>query len=219
VRGNGALLAKQLATIDNLSEGRLTVGVAVGGRADDYAATGVPFEERGRIFDEQLVEFQRVWSGAARGGGVSPIGPSPVQPGGPPLLVGGTSDAAMRRAVTSGVGWISGGGGPAVFAVGAERVRAAWRGSGRVGRPRLVALGYFALGPGAVAAAGSYLGDYYQFLGESAALIVRGALTTPDVVRVAVTAFADAGCDELILFPCSSELDQLDRLAEVTLDH
>jgi hypothetical protein len=58
-----------------------------------------------------------------------------------------------------------------------------------------------------------------SFLGESAALIVRGALTTPDVVRVAVTAFADAGCDELILFPCSSELDQLDRLAEVTLDH
>src|ERR671922_1042338 len=55
-RGNGALLAKQLATVDSISGGRLSVGIAVGGREDDYEATGSPFKERGHVFDQQLAE-------------------------------------------------------------------------------------------------------------------------------------------------------------------
>jgi alkanesulfonate monooxygenase SsuD/methylene tetrahydromethanopterin reductase-like flavin-dependent oxidoreductase (luciferase family) len=208
-RGNGTLLAKQLATVDSLSGGRLTVGVAVGGRPDDYATTGSDFAGRGAAFDAQLAAFREVWDGSAG------VGPAPVQSGGPPLLIGGSGAAAVRRTVEVGAGWISGGGGVDVFTQGADRIRTAWTKAGRAGTPRFAALAYYALGPDAEALAGAYLGDYYRFLGDYAAQVTAGALTTPDAVRGAVDAFAAAGCDELVLFPCSPDLDQLHRLAEV----
>jgi alkanesulfonate monooxygenase SsuD/methylene tetrahydromethanopterin reductase-like flavin-dependent oxidoreductase (luciferase family) len=215
-RGNGALLAKQLATVDSIANGRLTVGIAVGGRDDDYTATGTDFAGRGAAFDAQLAEMRDVWGGASRGT-AGPIGPRPVQAGGPPLLIGGTSAAAIRRTVEVGAGWIAGGGGVPMFAQGAERVRGAWAEAGRAGAPRLAALGYFALGPDAGELAAGYLHDYYSFLGDYANMVVDGALTSEDSVRTAVAGFADAGCDELILFPCSPDVDQLHRLADLGL--
>jgi alkanesulfonate monooxygenase SsuD/methylene tetrahydromethanopterin reductase-like flavin-dependent oxidoreductase (luciferase family) len=210
-RGNGTLLAKQLATVDSLSGGRLTVGIAVGGRPDDYSATGSDFEGRGKTFDAQLGAFRDVWGGAAG------IGPAPVQAGGPPLLIGGNGKAALRRVAEHGAGWIAGGGGPGMFADGAERVRQTWSDAGREGAPRLAALSYFALGPQAQAHAEGYLGDYYSFIGDYAKQVIDGALTSEDAVKDAVAQFADAGCDELVLFPCSPDVDQLHRLAAVTL--
>jgi alkanesulfonate monooxygenase SsuD/methylene tetrahydromethanopterin reductase-like flavin-dependent oxidoreductase (luciferase family) len=215
-RGNGALLAKQLASVDSFSGGRLTVGVAVGGRPDDYAATAVDFETRGKTFDAQLAEFGEVWGGASRGTSGA-IGPRPVQPGGPPLLIGGTSAAAIRRTVTHGAGWIAGGGGPQMFAQGAEEVRRAWNDADRPTAPRLAALGYFALGPDAPDLASAYLRDYYAFIPDYVDFIVGGALTSDDAVRAALVEFAEAGCDELILFPCAPDPDQLRRLADVGL--
>jgi alkanesulfonate monooxygenase SsuD/methylene tetrahydromethanopterin reductase-like flavin-dependent oxidoreductase (luciferase family) len=213
-RGNGALLAKQLATVDSFAGGRLTVGIAVGGRPDDYTSTGVDFEGRGAAFDAQLAEFQEVWGGASRGT-AGPIGPSPVQPGGPPLLFGGMGAAAVRRTVSHGAGWIAGGGGVAMFNHGAAAVRSAWAEAGRAGAPRLAALGYYALGPDAQALASDYLHNYYGFLGDYAEQVVGGALTSEAAVRAAVAEFEQAGCDELVLFPCSADLDQLNRLADL----
>ncbi|HEY7595901.1 MAG TPA: LLM class flavin-dependent oxidoreductase [Actinophytocola sp.] len=213
-RGNGTLLAKQLASVDSFSGGRLTVGIAVGARTDDYAATGADFEGRGAVFDAQLDEFREVWGGASRGF-AGAVGPGPVQPGGPPLMIGGTSAAAIRRTVTHGAGWMAGGGGADMFAGMAERVRGAWRDAGRDGTPRLAALGYYALGPDADSLASGYLGDYYAFLGDYADRIAAGALRSDAAVRDAIGRFADAGCDELILFPSSPDLDQLRRLADL----
>jgi alkanesulfonate monooxygenase SsuD/methylene tetrahydromethanopterin reductase-like flavin-dependent oxidoreductase (luciferase family) len=216
-RGNGTLLAKQLATVDSYAGGRLTVGIAVGGRPDDYEATGSDFEGRGKAFDAQLAEFRAVWGGESRGI-AGAVGPAPVVAGGPPLLIGGTGAAAMRRVREAGsAGWIAGGGGPDAFAGNAERVRATWSEAGKAGAPRLASLGYFALGPDATALAEGYLGDYYGFAGPYAEQVIAGALTTEDAVRDAVSRFADAGCDELILFPCASDADQLRRLAAVVL--
>jgi alkanesulfonate monooxygenase SsuD/methylene tetrahydromethanopterin reductase-like flavin-dependent oxidoreductase (luciferase family) len=215
-RGNGVLLAKQLATIDALSGGRLTVGIAVGGREDDYTATGVNFHARGRIQDEQLAEMRAVWAGELRGT-AGAIGPRPVQQEGPPLLMGGTSNAAIRRAVEYGVGWISGLGGPDMFTTIAEKVRAAWRDAGRAGEPRLVHLEYYALGTKAEEDAHRYLTDYYAFLGNLAEHIAAGALTHPDQVREAADACADAGYDELMLFPCSPAVQEVALLADVVL--
>jgi alkanesulfonate monooxygenase SsuD/methylene tetrahydromethanopterin reductase-like flavin-dependent oxidoreductase (luciferase family) len=213
-RGNGTLLAKQLASVDSYSGGRLTVGIAPGGRPDDYTATGSDFEGRGAVFDAQLAEFRDVWGGASRGT-AGAVGPAPVQPGGPPLMIGGTSAAAIRRTVSVGAGWISGGGGPDMFAGMADKVRRAWTDAGRDGAPRLAALGYYALGPDADALAQGYLRDYYAFLGDYADRIAAGALTTEAAVRDTIAKFADAGCDELILFPSSPDLDQLRRLADL----
>lgn len=212
-RGNGTLLAKQLATIDRLSEGRLVVGIAVGGRADDFEATGSHFEGRGATMDELLAEMRTVWAGKARSAdGV--VGPPPMQDGGPPLLIGGTGAAAMRRTAEYGAGWIAGGGGAAMFAGPAQKAREAWHDAGRDGSPRTAALAYYCLGPDAEAASRQYLLDYYGFLGETAEYIAAGALTSPERVRSEIEAYADAGCDELILFPCSPDPEQVDRLAD-----
>ncbi len=212
-RGNGALLAKQLATVDAIAGGRLQVGIAVGGRPDDYEATGTPFAGRGRAFDAQLAELRAVWAQQPRGF-AGPIGPAPVQPGGPPLLIGGSAAAAFRRMTESGAGWISGGGGPQAFAAGADQARRAWREAGRAGQPRLVALAYVSLGDDAETHARRYLLDYYSFTGDFAETIAASALTSPQQVADVVAAFAEAGCDELILFPCSPDTSQVTFTAE-----
>lgn len=214
-RGNGAMLAKQLATVDSIADGRLSVGIAVGPRADDYEATGSSYEERGRTLDQQLAELRAVWTQQPRGY-AGPIGPAPVRAGGPPLLIGGNVAATFRRMVQFGAGWILGGGGPEAFAAGADRAHHAWRDAGREGEPRLVVNAYACLGPDAEERARRYLGDYYSFLGEYTEQIMAAALTSPDAVADAVTAYADAGCDELILFPCAPDLAQVTLIAEAT---
>ena len=112
LRSNTALLAKQAATIDSLSGGRLTLGLAVGGRQDDFEASGVDFSRRGRIFEQQLAEMTAVWSGE-RG-----IGPAPGHGGRPGLLIGGSADVAYQRAAKYADGWTMGGGTPDMFAQG-----------------------------------------------------------------------------------------------------
>ena len=215
-RGNGTLLAKQLATVDSISGGRLTVGIAVGGRPDDYEASAAPFHERGRLFDRQLAEMRAVWRQEPRGF-AGAVGPKPVHADGPPLLLGGTSDAAFRRMAAHGSGWISGGGGPPMFSAGADQAREAWREASRDGQPRLAALAYVSLGDDATEHARRYLLDYYAFLGDFAERIAESALTSAAAVQETAAAFAAAGCDELLLFPCSADLAQVELIATAAI--
>jgi alkanesulfonate monooxygenase SsuD/methylene tetrahydromethanopterin reductase-like flavin-dependent oxidoreductase (luciferase family) len=213
LRSNAALLAKQAATVDSLSGGRLVLGMAVGGREDDYEASGVDFHRRGRLLDAQLEEMHLIWAGESRGV-AGAVGPATRQRGGPSVVLGGQNPAAMARVARWGDGWISGGGGPQFFAVGAKAAEAAWDEAGREGRPRLLALAYFALGDDATDHANAYLRDYYAFAPGVRDLIAGGALTSAGAVQGAVEAFDGAGCDELILFPCSPDIDQVDLLAQ-----
>ena len=211
-RGNAALVAKQAATLHALSGGRLVLGVAVGGREDDFTASGVDFHTRGRRFDEMLDEWKRIWAGEDFGtaGAIGPAAPG----GGPPLLIGGRVDAAFERAARHGAGWAMGGGTPDQFTAGAAKLRAAWQAAGRDGEPRTLALAYYALGDGAQAAAERYLLDYYGFLGDAAAMVAGSAATDAGTVNGYVQAFAQAGCDELVVFPCSPDPGQVDLLAD-----
>jgi alkanesulfonate monooxygenase SsuD/methylene tetrahydromethanopterin reductase-like flavin-dependent oxidoreductase (luciferase family) len=209
LRPNAALLAKQAASVDRLSGGRLTFGLGLGGREDDFAASGVSMHERAETMEHHLQEMKRIWSGEA-----GRIGPEPVRPGGPELILGGAVDATFRRVARYADGWIMGGGTPDQFPEGSAAVDAAWSAAGREGKPRKLALAYYALGPEAAAAADSYLHDYYGFLGDIADAIAEGAATDADKVRAYIGAFADAGCDELILCPCAPGLEQVDLLAE-----
>jgi alkanesulfonate monooxygenase SsuD/methylene tetrahydromethanopterin reductase-like flavin-dependent oxidoreductase (luciferase family) len=206
-----ALFAKQAATVDNLSGGRLVLGLAVGGREDDYELSEVDFGERGAIMDRQLDELQQLWK---REGD---FGPRPANGERPSVLIGGQADAAFRRAARYGDGWTLGGGTPDAFKEGAAKLRDAWEAEGREGEPRTMALFYFALGDSAEADARHSLGSYYSFLGDYAEQIVGGAAKDEDAVRERFAAFEEAGADEVIAFPSSADPRQVELLASAAL--
>jgi len=200
------LLAKQAASLDLLSGGRLTLGLAIGARADDYQALGVDQAGRGRRLGEQLAELRSIWEKAE-------VGPEPVQAGGPPLLAGGMSGEAFARMARSADGYVHGGGPPRAFAGAAAKAWTAWRDLERPGRPQLWGQGYFALGDDD--AGGAYLRDYYAFTGPFAEKIAAGNLTSGRAVKDFVRGYEEAGCDHLVLLPTVSDPAQLDRLADV----
>ena len=208
LRTNTALFAKQAATIDHLSGGRLVLGLAPGGREDDYEVSGVDFHRRGRIFDAQLDELTALWAGE---GGVGPAPPSGTRPG---LLIGGRSDAAFRRAARYADGWTNGGGPPEQVPEVRARLEDEWAAAGRTGAPRIATLMYFSLGERGDEVARANLGDYYAFLGEYTDYVVDGASKDADSVKGVVAAFEEAGCQELILFPANPDPGQVDLLAE-----
>ncbi|MER6947585.1 LLM class flavin-dependent oxidoreductase [Nonomuraea sp. NPDC000554] len=208
-----ALLAKQTATLDRLSGGRFTLGIGVGGRADDFLATGLDVHTRGRRLDEQMSQLRRVWAGDAYGEGAGPIGPAPSRPGGPEVLFGGFAPAAIRRVARWGDGFLGAALPPRFMDRLFRDVEASWKEAGRPGRPRLVAQTNVVLGPDAVVEdARRNLARYYAFTGN-AAHFVDGLLTTPGRIREAVTGFTEIGADEVMLYCWAGDPGQIDRLA------
>jgi alkanesulfonate monooxygenase SsuD/methylene tetrahydromethanopterin reductase-like flavin-dependent oxidoreductase (luciferase family) len=206
LRTNATALAKQALSVNALSAGRLTLGVGLGAREDDYEASGVELSGRGRRLDAMLERVREVWDGGE-------IGP---RAGGVPRLVfGGHADASFARTARFGDGWIASGTGPEQYAAGAAKAREAWSAAGRDGRLRTLALAYFSLGGRAVEDAEANLAHYYAWLGEEVAgFIVAGAAKDTAAVEQALASYEEAGCDELILCPSSSDPAQVDLLAE-----
>lgn len=204
-----AMLAKGAATVDALSGGRFTLGIAVGARREDYDVACVDYGSRGRVLVAQLSALRSYWENET-------IGPKSAQAGGPNIIVGGMADVVYARIAHYADGYIHGGGPPRAFAGAADKACAAWTDAGRPGRPLLWAQGYYALGDEATIQAGAdYLRDYYAFTGPLAEKIAEGLLTTPQAIHQFIRGYEDAGCDELILYPTAPHLDQLDRLAEI----
>ena len=210
---NSALFAKQAASLDRLSGGRLVLGLGLGGREDDFAASGVSTQGRGQRLEEQIAMMKRVWSGEEFGY-TGAIGPAPARRGGPEIILGGATEATFDRVARIADGWIMGGGTPDMFAQAAAGVDQAWQDAGRPGRPRKLTLAYFGLGPEARSQAEGYLLHYYGWLGEIANMIAGGAAVSPEMVKSYVAAFEASGCDEIIFVPTASRLDQISLLAE-----
>ncbi|HEY7281633.1 MAG TPA: LLM class flavin-dependent oxidoreductase [Actinomycetota bacterium] len=204
-----ALLAKQAASVDQVSGGRLVLGLALGARLEDYEYAGADARNRAARFSEQLAALRDHFEDAD-------VCPPPAQDGGPPLLVGGLAGPALWRMARFADGYVHGGGPPRAFARAASDAAAAWVDAERPGRPQLWGQGYFGLGDDDVVDRGAaYLRDYYAFTGPFAEKIAAGNLTTPGAVRDFVRGYEDAGCDHLILLPTVADADQIVRLAEV----
>jgi alkanesulfonate monooxygenase SsuD/methylene tetrahydromethanopterin reductase-like flavin-dependent oxidoreductase (luciferase family) len=212
---NPGVLAKQVASLDALSGGRFTLGVGLGGREDDYLFASESFQTRGKRLDEQLALMTRVWSGQPVSDKVGSIGPAPAQPGGPQILIGGNTPAAIQRLGRWGHGYICGGAPPEQAAQLYHVAEEVWQKAGKAGKPHFVSLAYYGLGPNATDGIMAYLGNYYAFLGPMAQQIAGAALSTPDAVRTALKAYNDIGLDELILLPCIPDLDQIKQLADI----
>jgi alkanesulfonate monooxygenase SsuD/methylene tetrahydromethanopterin reductase-like flavin-dependent oxidoreductase (luciferase family) len=194
LRANAVALAKQALSIHAISGGRLTLGIGIGGREDDYA------------LDAMLARIKEVWEGDEMGPATDTL---------PTILVGGAVDASFERAARYGDGWIAGGAPPDQFEAMAEKVDAAWSAAGRDGRPKKAGLAYFSLGEKAEENANAYLTDYYGWLGEETAGFIAGsAAKHADTVKQYIAAFEGVGCDELILFPSSSDPGQVEMLAD-----
>ena len=201
-----AVLAAQAASLDALSGGRLTLGVSLGARPDDYDAAGASWRGRGRHLSEELAAMRDIWAGTT-------VGPRPATPGGPDLLVGGGSGSAFLRTARYADGYVHGGGPPRAFAGAADRARAAWTDAGRPGAPQLWGQSYFSLADPEAGAA--YLRHYYAFTGPFAERVAAGLLDSPKAVREHVSGYAEAGCDDLVLLPATSDPSELDRLADL----
>lgn len=215
------LLARQAASLDALSGGRLSLGVGIGIRPDDYQATGVAFEARGRRLDAQLPVLRRLWAGEALDApaGLGPIGIAPATPGGPELLIGGYVPAVARRIAAWGDGFMAPGGGePARMAALWADIEAAWAAAGRPGRPRWLSSSYVALGPRADAQAAAYIRTSYAFDPALAERRLKGIPTTPAAVRELLARQRSMGVDEFVLRPCAPDVELLDRLADVIAD-
>jgi alkanesulfonate monooxygenase SsuD/methylene tetrahydromethanopterin reductase-like flavin-dependent oxidoreductase (luciferase family) len=204
---NTPLLAKQLASLDRLSGGRLVLGVGLGAREDDYELAGVDHATRGRRLAGQLVEIAEIFEEGR-------VGLRTDRHDRPLLLAGGGSAPAFARMARHADGYIHGGGPPRAFARAAEQARAAWIDTGRPGVPALWGQAYFAFGDAAERGA-AYMRDYYAFTGPFAEKLAAGMLSTRQQAIEFLHAYAEAGCDHLCLMPAVADLDQLQALAEV----
>ncbi|MDQ6772218.1 MAG: LLM class flavin-dependent oxidoreductase [Candidatus Dormibacteraeota bacterium] len=207
------ILAKQAAALDQLSGGRFVLGVGVGGRPDDFEATGLDIHDRGRRWDRALEIMHAAWRGETVPGSPKPVSPRPVNGESVPILIGGGAAAAVQRAVRWGIGWTAGGGGPQRAAPMFEKVGAAWAAAGRRGEPEFRGLHYFALG-GNSEKGRDYLADYY---GPFADAIWPSVARDREALREVMRGFEEAGTDELYLSPTIASIEQLDLLAEAVL--
>jgi alkanesulfonate monooxygenase SsuD/methylene tetrahydromethanopterin reductase-like flavin-dependent oxidoreductase (luciferase family) len=208
--------AKQMATIDVLSGGRLTVGVGVGGRDQDYEALGVPFGRRFARLDEQVAVMQRVWSGEPVVEGLPPIGPAPVQPGGPPLLTASMGPKSLARSARWAAGLAGWDLGPDPAGVDAtfRRAEEAWVDADRDERPWLSTSSWFALGDDATDRLFEYAYQYLSTFGDSAARAMAALcrLSDPGAMRETLAALTETGCNEVVLVPTTTDIAELDRL-------
>lgn len=212
-RANPVLLAKQMASVDLLSGGRLTAGLGLGGWPEDFAASDVPTLGGGARLRHALATMRQAWAGELTGAG----GPMRRLPEGrPALLFGGLVHAAYHRAATHGQGWVAPLMGRQMLEDGATAVHRAWQDAGRAGSPRIVTGRYFNLGNNADATADEYIHHYY---GDAGYQIARAdTLTSPKQIRDELDQLTQAGVSDVVLYPSSAELDQIERVAAVVAD-
>ena len=213
------MLAKQLASLDVLSSGRLSVGLGIGARDEDLKAVDAdPSRQRNAKLAEEVALMRRIWAGETLPGMLLPIGPAPLQAGGPELLAGAMGPRAVRLAAE----WADGVTG-FTWAVSDEEVtpifeqaRAAWSEAGR-GEPRLLTGFWYALGDGGRAQLAEHLGRYMNWLPAAEredAQRSAGLAGSPQDLRDALRRMQDLGADEVNLVPTCGDPEEVDRAAD-----
>jgi alkanesulfonate monooxygenase SsuD/methylene tetrahydromethanopterin reductase-like flavin-dependent oxidoreductase (luciferase family) len=212
-------VAKMAATIDVISGGRLALGLGVGGRDEDYRALERPFDHRHQRLDDQVALMRRVWAGEEPGPDLHPVGPPPVQAGGPPLYSGALGPKSIARSAA----WATGVAGFLLDPLGEDaaggfrRIEQAWHDAGRTEAPRHVTSFWYAVGDDAAAHLHAYARRYLGIFGDELATAMADSCSasSPTAVRDAVRRLEDAGCDELLLVPTSADPGHLEEIASI----
>lgn len=211
--------AKEIATLDVISGGRVTLCVGVGGREVDYRAVGASFARRHARMDEQIATMRAVWAGEPPVDGGDEVGPRPVQRSGPPILAGAMGPKAMRRAAewADGVYTFSMGGNADEIRRMLDMADAAWSEAGRSAPPRKLGGFWYSLSDDSENALKSYVHRYLAVFGDAAARSIAKTMTrfTEDGVRDSLEGMRAAGCDEVVLSPCTADRTEIERAAKL----
>lgn len=214
---SSVLTAKELATLDVLSNGRVAATVGVGGRENDYRAVGASFANRHERMDQQVAEMRAIWRGEPPFEGADEVGPRPVQGEQLPLYAGAMGPKAMARASK----WAQG---VYAFSMNGERhemehmfnmAREAWKASGREDKPYLIGGFWYSLAPEAKEQLHQYVYDYLKIADEKVARSLAASMTrhTQEAVREGLENMRAAGADEVFLVPATAHYDEIDRVA------
>ncbi len=215
---NEVLVAKQAAVVDQLSAGRLVLGVAQGGREDDYEALGAPFAGRSARFERQVGRIREIWDEARRSDREhGTVGPAPVQEPAPPIWSGAMAPKAVERALRVADGFIFGTAGAAAMAERVPGIRAGFAALGKEDAT-IAGLAYVAVGddPRAALEEGAHhvLRYYGSLWTEPENVIHHGP--GPKLAEE-IAAYDEAGIDVLVVFPQIPSLEQVELLAEHVL--
>jgi alkanesulfonate monooxygenase SsuD/methylene tetrahydromethanopterin reductase-like flavin-dependent oxidoreductase (luciferase family) len=214
-----AWAAKSLATLDVVSDGRVDVVVGVGGRKHDFDQAERSFANRHQRLDDQVAELRRIWAGGEVDG--EPVGPTPVQPGGPPVFASAMGPKSTARAAR----WADGNMGFSLapntddHAATIATFRDAWAAAGRSERPYLSTSFWYSLGPDADDELRRYAERYLGIFGDDTASIMASMCTAAgiDAVAEAIQRCEAAGMDELYLVPTSADPADLTPLLDALI--
>lgn len=215
---NEVLVAKQVAVIDRVSGGRVDLGVAMGGRRDDFDVFGSSFKGKPARFEQQITGMKDLWARAReadRDHGV--LGPAPAQEPHPPIWVGAMTQAGIQRAVRLGDGFIFGTAGSQMMGQMTPGIRQMAREAGRADFT-VAGLAYVGIDDDPKKALDlathAVLRYYGQLWTEPENLIHHGP---GPAIAEAVAGYVEAGIDILILFPEIPDIGQVEALAEHVL--
>lgn len=212
---NTSILAKEIATLDALSQGRLTLGLGVGIREDDFLVTEADYTRRGKRLEEQIHQMKHIWGGQALNDNIGPIGPQPVQTSGPRILLGGFSPQAIQRVGRWADGFITAIDDAEQIDQTFRSVEQSWQAAGRAGKPHLVAQIDIALELPNGGRGRTNLLNYYATMPPFDQYKSAALRTTELQIREAIHTVEQLGADEVILFTWSTNIDQIDRIADL----
>ncbi len=197
---NPLLTAKAFSTLDALSGGRAVLGVGAGHVVAEFEALGVPFRQRGRLTNEAIVAIRAAFADEWGAGDVGQS-PRPVQPGGPPIWVGGSTPAALRRAAELGDGWLPQGPPEQGMAAAIQEIRSMREAAGRADLP-------FAMG-----------GMTRLYVGDPGWEVGPCLSGKPDALAESLAGLAAIGVTHAQLkFPSRSAAELVDQLSAFSSD-
>ena len=216
---NAVRAAKEIASLDVLSGGRLTVTLGYGGREQDYRAVDAEYAGRHARMDDQVAAMREIWNQRPPFEGVDPVGPLPTREGGPRLLTGAMGPKGMARSArwADGVYAWSGNGDRDEIAKTLRMADHAWDDAGRDSAPYKMGGFWFTLSENGQQKLYDYVYNYLLIAGEDVARWMAGSVhrSHADAVKEALDNLEAAGCEEAMLSPITGELSEIDQLAEI----
>lgn len=213
-------VAKEIATLDVLSGGRVKqITVGYGGREQDYEAVGASFKGRYGRMDRQVEEMRRVWAQEELIGGAGPIGPAPVNPGGPKILTAAMGPKGMARCARWADGLYAWSGNAETNELNNAFAMAdtAWEQAGRSCKPYRLGGFWYTLTDNGQQKLYDYVYEYLAIAGPEIATMMAESVhrSSAEAVARALDNAEAAGCDEVFLVPATAELAEIDKLVEL----